>query len=91
MRPHPNITRGDNPDVGVVKFLWSINTNAFITAFIIVFAFSSECPTIGKFSRGKGSTMQSIVSYYKVRCIRDQKMSKSDYYVTLCNIFVFIL
>jgi hypothetical protein len=23
--------------------------------------------------------------------IRDQKMSKSDYYVTLCNIFVFIL
>jgi hypothetical protein len=35
--------------------------------------------------------MQSIVSYYKVRCIRDQKMSKSDYYVTLCNIFVFIL
>jgi hypothetical protein len=24
-------------------------------------------------------------------CIRDRKMSKSDYYVTLCNIFVFIL
>jgi hypothetical protein len=32
-----------------------------------------------------------IILAEEIQCIRDRKMSKSDYYVTLCNIFVFIL
>jgi hypothetical protein len=47
-----------------VKFLQSIHTNSFITMhhYFCIFV-GSECPTIGKSSRGKGLTMQPTVSY----------------------------